>query len=299
MRETDPDAGMAQITPLLVELQTALDSPLNLSGLAERYGYSPYHFHRVFTEVVGESPRRYVERLRMEKAAYKLWITDESILDIALSVGFKNHETFSRACRRYFHTSPRELRAAGRSRKQGIVSNHRWQPKDCVLSNVRFQRLRPMNLLAIRNIGGYGAIPDPFENSDRLWSRLVEWADAHDLEYQPIALCIFYDNPWLTPEAAQQADACIPVVAPVKGTRTIRCIPFEGGEFGTIEHIGPVPTRWQAFRKLADTIHASEIYAVPPEPSGAISIKALGEDGANRMEVCLKVTKKKQEATKS
>jgi hypothetical protein len=29
----------------------------------------------------------------MEKAAYKLWITDQSVLDIALSVGFKNHET--------------------------------------------------------------------------------------------------------------------------------------------------------------------------------------------------------------
>lgn len=281
------------IIPLLVELQGRLDERLDLDTLAERYGFSPYHFHRVFSARIGETPRRYIERLRMEKAAYKLWITDESILDIALSVGFKNHETFSRACRRYFATSPSELRAAGRSRKQQIIASHRWTPQDCVLSKVRFERLRPMTLLTIRNVGGYRNIPEALSADDRLWSRLVEWAANREVKYQSIALCIFYDNPWLTPEAAQQADACIPIAAPVKGTRTVRCIPFDGGDFAVIEHMGPLSTRWQAFRKLADTVHASETYAVPPEPAGAMSIKSLADEGMNRTEVCLKVVRRK------
>jgi AraC family transcriptional regulator len=285
------------ITPLLVELQAGLDGHLNLKRLAERYGYSPYHFHRLFTQAVGETPRRYIERLRMEKAAYKLWITDESVLDIALSVGFKNHETFSRACLRHFQSSPSELRAAGRSRKQKIIANHRWSPEDCVLSPVRFQSLRPMTLLSVRHVGGYGTIPEALSEHDRLWSRLVTWAEERRVKYQPIALCIYYDNPWLTPDQAQQADACIPVIEPVRATRTIRCIPFEGGEFATIEHMGPPSTRWQAFRKVADTVHASDVYAVPPEPSGAISIRSLTGDGLNRLEVCLRVVKKKKEAT--
>jgi AraC-like DNA-binding protein len=46
----------------------------------------------------------------LEKAAYKLQITDEPIFDVCLSVGFKNHETFTRAFRRYFGASPRECR---------------------------------------------------------------------------------------------------------------------------------------------------------------------------------------------
>jgi AraC family transcriptional regulator len=281
------------ITSLLVDVQAGLEGPLNLDALADRYGYSRYHFHRLFTKNLGETPRRYIERLRLEKAAYKLWITDENVLDIALSVGFKNHETFSRACRRYFKISPSELRAAGRSKKRHLIAKYRWNPEDCVLSPVRFQRLRPMALLSIRNVGSYAKIPDPLSKEDRLWSRLVQWAGERRVKYQPIAICIFYDNPWLTPESAQHADACIPVAGPVKGTRSIRCIPFEGGEFATIEHMGPRSTRRQAFRKLADTVHASDVYAVPPEPSGAISFNSFAGDGMNRLEVCLKVVRKK------
>jgi DNA gyrase inhibitor GyrI len=150
-----------------------------------------------------------------------------------------------------------------------------------------------MTLLSIRNVGGYSNIPEALSESDRLWSRLVEWAENRKVKYQSIALCIFYDNPWLTPESAQQADACIPIATPVKGTRTVRCIPFHGGDFAVIEHMGPLSTRWKAFRKVADTVHASEIYAVPPEPAGAMSIKPLTDDGVNRIEVCLKVVRKK------
>src|SRR5262245_51373474 len=284
-REDNSQDAIENITPLLVELQAGLDGRLNLDDIAERYGYSRYHFYRMFTKTVGETPRRYIERLRLEKAGYKLWITDESVLDIALSVGFKNHETFSRACRRHFKKSPRELRTSGRTRKQQIIANHAWTSQDCVLSRVRFQILRPMTLLSIRHVGGYARISDPLTDQDRLWRRLLSWAEDRKLKYQPIAICIFYDNPWLTPEPAQHADACIPVAAHTKGTRTFRCIPFEGGEFATIEHMGPFSTRWQAFRKVADTVHASEIYAVPPEPSGAISIKPLFGSDVNRTEV--------------
>jgi AraC family transcriptional regulator len=261
--------------------------------LAKQYGYSRYHFHRWFTKTVGETPRRYVERLRLEKAAYKLWITDETMLDIALSVGFRNHETFSRACRRHFGTSPSELRDTGRFRKKKIVANHRWDPADCVLSPVRFESLRPMTLLAIRHVGGYARIPEPLSANDKLWTRILAWAKEHKLKYQPIAVCLYHDNPWLTPESAQQADACLPVIGPVKGTRSIRSIQFEDGQFATIEHAGPLSTRWQAFRKVADTVHASRVYAFPEEPDGAISIKPLTGEGLNRTEVRLRVVKRK------
>ena len=292
-REDQLNGDIEKITPLLVELQSNLAGRLNLDNLAERYGYSRYHFHRWFTKIVGETPRRYVERLRMEKAAYKLWITDQSVLDIALSVGFKNHETFSRACRRHFATSPRELRDTGRFRKRKVIANHRWNPTGCVLSPVRFELLRPMTLLAIRHVGGYGKIPEPLSPNDKLWTRILAWAEEHRVRCQPIALCLYHDNPWLTPESAQHADACLPVIGPVKGTRSIRSIQFEGGEFATIDHTGPLSTRWQAFRKVADTVHASPVYAFPGEPNGAISIKPLTREGLSHTQVCLRVLKKK------
>jgi AraC family transcriptional regulator len=283
------------IGPLLLEIQQTLDGDLNLEKLATKYGYSPFHFHRFFSDALGETPKKYVERLRMEKAAYKLWITSENVLDIALAVGFKNHETFTRAFKRFFGTSPRQFREDGRTNKRKVVENHRWQSDSCVLSQVRFERLRPMTLLATRHVGAYTDIPKAFSESDRLWTKIAAWADSHGIRYQPIALSIFYDNPWLTPKNAQRADACFPIQSGVKGTRTIRCIPFEGGLHGVIEHMGPDTTRPQAFRKLADTVHASAHYKFPAEPAAAIMMKPLGHNAVDRSEVWIPVVKRSAE----
>ena len=87
---------LQEMIPLLMDVQRNLDRDLDLQSLAGKYGYSPFHFQRLFSNAMGETPKEYVQRLRLEKAAYKLQITDESIFDICLSVGFKNHETFTR-----------------------------------------------------------------------------------------------------------------------------------------------------------------------------------------------------------
>jgi hypothetical protein len=119
-------------------------------------------------------------------------------------VGFRNHETFSRACRRYFRASPHELREAGIASKQQVIANHQWSPEGCILSSVRFQVCPPMTLLSIRHAGGYSKIPEAFIERDRLWRRIVTWAEERGIRYKPVALCIFCDNPWLTPEDAHR-----------------------------------------------------------------------------------------------
>ena len=92
-----PHERLQELVPLLIDVQRQLDQDLSLESLAQQCGYSPFHFHRVFSREVGETPKQYVDRLRLERAAYKLAITGERILEVALSVGFKNHESFSRA----------------------------------------------------------------------------------------------------------------------------------------------------------------------------------------------------------
>ena len=283
--------------PLLIEIQGQLDRELNLDQLAAAHGYSASHFHRLFSLAIGETPRAYVERLRMEKAAYKLWITRETVLDVALACGFRNHETFSRAFRRRFGTSPKMFREDGRMvKRQRVEHSRRWTPSDCVLSTMRFQTLRDMPLLARRHVGAYGEIPDALSARDRLWKKLVAWAVRHRAAYRPIAVSMFYDNPWLTPKKALRADCCLPIAADVQiaDARAIRCIPFAGGTYAAIEHMGPPSTRPQAFRHLADTVHASDKYAFPPEPAVAIAMKpfAIGPGSIDRMEVYLPVIRK-------
>jgi AraC family transcriptional regulator len=77
-----------------------------LRTLAARAGWSPFHLQRTFRRVAGESPKRYVLRLRLEYAAARLANGEESVLSVGLASGFGSHEVFTRAFRRHFGCTP-------------------------------------------------------------------------------------------------------------------------------------------------------------------------------------------------
>jgi len=83
-----------------------------LDQLAARAGWSPFHLHREFRAMVSETPKQYFLRLQLQQAAARLVSSDDSILDVALAVGFNSHEVFTRAFRRHFGVTPRRYRVA-------------------------------------------------------------------------------------------------------------------------------------------------------------------------------------------
>ena len=105
---------------LLVHIQAHLDEDLSLDVLSAKASLSPAHFQRTFQALVGETPKNYVARLRLERAAFRLLIHDATLLDIALDCGFQNHETFTRAIRRRFGMPPSSYRAWVRTQSQQV-----------------------------------------------------------------------------------------------------------------------------------------------------------------------------------
>ncbi len=79
---------------------------LDLKRLSSVAGWSQFYLQRIFSRMVGESPRRFQERLRLEEAAVRLSDTGQSILEIALATGYESHEVFTRAFQRRFGTTP-------------------------------------------------------------------------------------------------------------------------------------------------------------------------------------------------
>jgi AraC-like DNA-binding protein len=73
---------------------------------------SPYHFHRLFREVFGETPNQYLQRRRLAQARQLLASTDQTVTDVCLEVGFASMTSFSALFRRTYGCSPREYRAA-------------------------------------------------------------------------------------------------------------------------------------------------------------------------------------------
>ena len=102
------------ILQLLSGLRGRLDGNVSLHRLAARAGWSPFHFHRTFRHVTGETPKRYTQRLRLEQAAARLAAGSDPVLAIAGAAGFASHAVFTRAFRRQFGCTPIVYREAAR-----------------------------------------------------------------------------------------------------------------------------------------------------------------------------------------
>ncbi|WP_052436554.1 helix-turn-helix transcriptional regulator [Georgenia sp. SUBG003] len=94
-------------------MDRAYTEPLNIPALARIALVSDAHFIRTFKDAFGETPHRYLQRRRVERAMSLLRETDRSVTDICMSVGFASLGTFSRTFREIVGTSPSEFRAAG------------------------------------------------------------------------------------------------------------------------------------------------------------------------------------------
>jgi transcriptional regulator GlxA family with amidase domain len=86
------------------------DADLSVPALARRAGMSDRHFSRVFTDQVGLSPGRYVERSRADAARRLLEITDQPLDRVARETGLGRPETLYRVFRRNWRISPGDYR---------------------------------------------------------------------------------------------------------------------------------------------------------------------------------------------
>jgi AraC family transcriptional regulator len=91
-------------------IRAHLDEPLQREALAAIAGFSVPHFHRVFSNCIGESAASYVRRMRLERAGKKLRMGAVDITEVALAAGYDTHAAFSKAFKQQFGLSPSEFR---------------------------------------------------------------------------------------------------------------------------------------------------------------------------------------------
>jgi AraC-like DNA-binding protein len=94
----------------LLRARDAMDrtyaEPLDVRTVAAVAHVSPAHFIRTFRAVFGETPHRYLQRRRVERAMFLLRETDRSVTDVCFDVGFTSLGTFSRTFRHVVGETP-------------------------------------------------------------------------------------------------------------------------------------------------------------------------------------------------
>ncbi|MCW5691804.1 MAG: helix-turn-helix transcriptional regulator [Pseudolabrys sp.] len=113
----EPPSDVGQRHAVAVERAIAfmrgnLADPLNLADLADVAHCSPWHFDRVFAEVTGMSPLRYLSHLRIEAAKLAVMHSDRRIIDIAFGVGYNSLGSFGKRFTELVGLAPSQWRKA-------------------------------------------------------------------------------------------------------------------------------------------------------------------------------------------
>jgi len=245
---------LARINRVLDHIEDNLAEPLKLQELARVASFSPFHFHRIFAALVGETPAQLIRRLRLEKAANRLVGNPaDSILAIALDCGFSSAAAFARAFKEQFGVTASEWRAGEaerhRQRKMGqadrktgqaegkpgkaapavssylepATGNLRWRlemkhTESKLQAEVRVEELPPLHVVYLRHVGPYQGDGALFE---RLWGEVMKWAGPRGL-YRPgqtQMLTVYHDDPNVTDDDKLRLSCClsVPEGTPVDG----------------------------------------------------------------------------------
>ena len=94
-------------------MDRAYAEQLDVPTLAAIAHVSPAHFIRTFKATFGETPHRYLQRRRVERAMFLLRTTDSSVTDVCMAVGFSSLGTFSRVFREVVGEPPSAYQRRG------------------------------------------------------------------------------------------------------------------------------------------------------------------------------------------
>jgi AraC family transcriptional regulator len=227
-----------RINAVLDFVEKNLEADLSLEQLSKKAFFSPFHFHRIFSAIVGESINTYINRKRIEKIASILLVgSEESLNELAYRYGFNSDSSFSRSFKKYYGTSPTEFKTKGNSiiSKIGIepITLDKYLCSIDILKNwldmnaqIEVKELQEIKLAGIAHIGEFDKIGNTYE-------ALFAWAAQKGLlGAQNIkAVTIYHDNPRVTHRSQVRLSACLTIEKDFNTEGAVRKVFIQKGNY--------------------------------------------------------------------
>lgn len=246
-------AHQQRVLRIVAQIETRLDAELSLAALAKQAHLSPFHFQRVFTDLVGESPALFVRRLRLERAARRLRDRDEPVRVVALHAGYSETAPFTRAFRTQFGCTPVELRAsmqtpAGEPRQPAGL--RAWVNRPGPEGQLRYEPVPlgrgpnerpgpervvvfwPVRIAWLRQRGDSAVAADAF-------ARLAAFAGRARVSSAPMFVRVLHDDDPLTPLDLRRVDLGVVIGPRRRGEADIGVRTVGGGDHALVTVAGP------------------------------------------------------------
>jgi AraC family transcriptional regulator len=229
-------AYIARINSAIDYIDENLANTISLKELANAANFSKFHFNRIFSSIMGETPFQFILRLRLEKAASLILSNQqEPISNIAMQCGFANLSVFSRNFKKRFHLSATAYRKTytQNSNISQVVSNLqqkegrdalyicprlqtiKWMTNMDFNKGVEVKNLPKMTLAYVRNIGPWEGDKQMYE---RLRKQLFAWAEEKGVLFREgfKYLILYHDDPNVTTGKNLRMSLCITIPPDIK-----------------------------------------------------------------------------------
>jgi AraC family transcriptional regulator len=242
---------ISRINHVMEYIEHHYNEPINLEVMAELAHFSPFHFHRIFTVLIGETPANFFQRIRIEKAVQQLKdYPRKSISDIAFDCGYSSMALFSRTFRKHFGLSASEFRRQEKPMmvKNGVYYSKMGQPmskksKIIVAANeelcpinykqlifmetkIIVKEMPEMQVIFCRHTGA-------FDQIKQAYGKLMQFAGPRGLLNAPDTktLTVYHDDPSVTEIEKVRQSACLVVNQEVKVEGEIGKMTIPGGKY--------------------------------------------------------------------
>jgi AraC family transcriptional regulator len=220
-----------------------LDEEIDLQKLAEVAHLSPYHWHRIYHALNGETIAATVKRLRLQRAAGFLAHTALPVEEVADKSGYDSLQSFTRVFKSVYGMPPAQYRKNG--------SHAHYQPpyrgKEPGMYEVTIKTVPAMQAVTLSHVGPYMQIGKAFD-------LLYGWLATRNLMVPGNRVVgIYYDDPAAVPEPQLRSRAGVVLKQPVTVEPPVQIADIPAGSYAVLRHKGPYADMKAAYDWLYGT----------------------------------------------
>ena len=233
-------AYQARLDRVVDQIYAHLDEDISPEGLAEIACLSPYHWHRIYVAMRGETIGATIRRLRLLRAADRLANSELDIKMIAEWAGYSGADAFARAFREAYGKTPADYRATG----SHAAFKAATEAEDHAGFPVAIETLPATRCASVAHKGDYMQI-------DQAMGRLFTALAAQKIIAPDQGMrAVFFDDPDLTPVEALRSRACSPVAQGLALGPPLEETVLRGGLYARLRYRGPYADMKGAYRWL-------------------------------------------------